>query len=112
MIVGHNSTLKAVVDLEVHAVAAILHDLGWDRTPNSTIISSDRRFVVDAAIAARELIRKHPDGKKWEEKRVQLVWDGIALHTERKIAYFKKLDVQVVSKGISLDFDGPGEGGA
>jgi hypothetical protein len=110
LIIDHNSTLRESVDMEVHAVAALLHDLGWDRTPNSTLVSPDRRFEVDAAIAARSFIRGHEDGRKWEERRVQLVWDAIALHTERRIAYFKEIEVQVVSRGVGLDFDGPGEG--
>jgi hypothetical protein len=110
LLVEQNATLRAIVDPEVHAVAAILHDLGWDRGPNSTLVSPDRRFEVDGAIAARDFIRAHEDGKKWDERRVQLVWDAIALHTERSIAYFKELDVQVVSRGIALDFEGPGQG--
>jgi hypothetical protein len=107
LMVHHNETLKSAVDLEVHAVAALLHDLGWDQTPGSPIISPDRRFEVDGAMAARAFIRAHEDGKNWDERRVQLVWDSIALHTERRISYFKELDVQVTSKGIKLDFDGP-----
>ncbi len=110
LIIYRNETLRGAIDLEVHAISTILHDLGWDRTPNSSIISPDRRFEVDAAIAARSFIMDHGDGTQWGERRVQLVWDAIALHTERRIAYLKELDVQVVSKGISLDFDGPGLG--
>ncbi|KAJ8128211.1 hypothetical protein O1611_g5426 [Lasiodiplodia mahajangana] len=32
---NNNATLKATVDLEVQAVGAMLHDLGWDMRPNS-----------------------------------------------------------------------------
>ncbi|KAF2434739.1 hypothetical protein EJ08DRAFT_581472 [Tothia fuscella] len=111
LIINNNTTLSSTVDREVHAVGALLHDLGWDRSPNnSDIVSSDRRFEVDGAIAARGFIRGHVDGKGWEERRVQLVWDGIALHTERKIALYKELEVQLISKGTGLDFDGPGLG--
>lgn len=105
-----NETLSRSVDREIHAVATLLHDLGWDRMENSSIVSSDKRFEVDGAIAAREFIHAHKDGKCWEDRRVQLVWDAIALHTERSLSYFKELDVQVVSKGISLDFSGPAFG--
>lgn len=28
---NNNATLKAEVDLELHAVGSLLHDLGWDR---------------------------------------------------------------------------------
>jgi hypothetical protein len=105
-----NETLGHSVDLEVHAVATLLHDLGWDMAEDSTIISTDKRFEVDGAFAAREFIHRHEDGKEWDGRKTQLVWDAIALHTERSIAYFKEVDVQVVSKGISLDFSGPAYG--
>ena len=110
LILQHNGTLREFVDPEVHAVALILHDLGFDRTPNSIIVSPDRRFEVDGAIAARSFIRAHPDGRHWEERRVQLVWDAIALHGELKIAFFKEPDVEAVARGIGLDFSGPNLG--
>ncbi|KAF4445851.1 hypothetical protein FALBO_17145 [Fusarium albosuccineum] len=105
-----NETLSQSVDPEVHAVAVLLHDLGWDTTKNSPFISTDRRFEVDGAFAAREFIQNHKHGKHWEPRRVQLVWDGIALHTERSLSYFKELDVQVIAKGIGMDFSGPAYG--
>lgn len=110
LMIDANQTLSEGVDREVHAIASILHDLGWDQTANSTVISPDKRFEVDGAIAARKFIENHDVGGEWGHQRVQLVWDAIALHTERSIAYFKELDVQVVSKGISMDFSGPSFG--
>lgn len=98
------------IDLEIHAVAAILHDLGWDQTPNSTLISPDRRFEVDGAVAARNFIRKHHDGETWDERRVQLVWDAIALHAEPSIRDHKELEVRVVGQGIFMDAFGPSAG--
>jgi hypothetical protein len=106
VMINKNSTLREVVDVEVHALGTILHDLGWDRRPNSDTVSSDKRFEVDGAIAAREFIRRHEHGKNWEERRVQLVWDSIALHAERKIAYFKEQEVQMVSRSSALDISG------
>ncbi|KAG5760331.1 hypothetical protein H9Q72_011560 [Fusarium xylarioides] len=110
LMINANEILSDSVDLEVHAVATLLHDLGWDTTEASSIISADRRFEVDGAFAARKFIQEHQDGRFWHERNVQLVWDVIALHTERSISYFKELDVQVVSKGIAMDFSGPGYG--
>lgn len=110
LILQHNNTLQAIVDAEVHAVALILHDLGFDQSPNSTIVTPDHRFEVDGAIAARKFIRAHRHGRHWEERRVQLVWDAIALHTEPKFAYFKESEVEVVSKSVNLDFSGPALG--
>lgn len=107
LMIEANATLRDSIDLEVHAVSTLLHDVGWDKEDNSSVVSSDRRFEVDGAVAARTFIEGHDDGRHWEHRRVQLVWDAIALHTERSIAYFKESEVQVVSKGISMDFAGP-----
>jgi hypothetical protein len=108
LILQNNPELRAAVDTEVHAIAAILHDLGFDETPGSPIISPDRRFEVDGAIAARNFIRSHPDGKDWEERRVQLVWDAIALHGLPSIYTYKEDDVVVMGQGVNMDFSGPG----
>jgi hypothetical protein len=110
LLLKHNATLAAAVDPEVHAVAIILHDLGFDRDPNSTVVSPDRRFEVDGAIAAREFIRSHSRGRAWDERRVQLVWDAIALHTEHKINPYKEAEVAAVGTSILLDFVGPSFG--
>ncbi|KAM7198193.1 hypothetical protein V8F20_006220 [Naviculisporaceae sp. PSN 640] len=120
LILQHNATLAATVDKEVHAVAALLHDLGWDRDPHSHIISFDKRFEVDGAIAAREFILsrisnlpgkgKGGNNSKWDKHRIQLVWDAIALHTQSDIAYYKEPEVEVAAKGIGMDFQGPGWG--
>ncbi|RYP10421.1 hypothetical protein DL765_008117 [Monosporascus sp. GIB2] len=109
LITQHNETLASTVDPETHAVAVLLHDVGLDRRPNSPFISGDRRFEVDGAFAARAFLEAHEEGRRWQDDgRMQLVWDSIALHTERSIAYYKEPAVQVVSKGIALDFSGPG----
>lgn len=107
---SHNETLRSLVDEEVHAVAALLHDLGLDQRPNSPIVSADKRFEVDGAIAARNFIRSHRDGRRWDEVRVQRVWDAIALHAELKIVPFKEIDVATVSRSVGLDFSEPAEG--
>jgi hypothetical protein len=110
LLLQHNSTLSAEVDAEVHAVAAILHDLGLDRTPDSPLITPDRRFEVDGAFAARDFIHGHPQGRPWDKHRVQLVWDAIALHGEVRIAPYKEPEVKVTSEGINLDFRSPSGG--
>ncbi|KAK4153776.1 hypothetical protein C8A00DRAFT_43345 [Chaetomidium leptoderma] len=110
LMLQHNNTLQSIVDPEVHAIASILHDLDFDRSPNSTIFTLDHRFEVDGAIAARNFIRAHRHGNQWEERRVQLVWDAIALHGEDKIALFKEPEVAAVTKSVALDFSGPALG--
>ncbi|KAI1102996.1 hypothetical protein F4804DRAFT_311265 [Jackrogersella minutella] len=105
LIINGNETLKDSVDIEVHAVSALLHDLGWDMTPNSPVTSPDHRFEVDGAIASRKFIAEYGD-ETWDARRTQLVWDAIALHTTRTIGYYKEYEVQVTSMGISVDYDG------
>jgi hypothetical protein len=90
-------------DQEVHSVAAILHDVGWD--PTGELISAEKRFEVDGADAARDFLKKEaPD---WDKHKVQLVWDAIALHTIGSIVFYKEPEVQACSYGIWADFQGP-----
>ncbi|KAF4494916.1 Ankyrin-2 [Fusarium agapanthi] len=53
LMINANETLGNSIDLEVHAVATLLHGLVWDTTEESPIISASRRFEVDGAFAAR-----------------------------------------------------------
>lgn len=92
-------------DREVHAVAAILHDLGWDQS--GAFISPDKRFEVDGAIAARGFLEQKAPSSEWDEHRMQLVWDAIALHTTPSIAAYKEPEVAACSLGIGADFRGP-----
>ncbi|KAH7187676.1 hypothetical protein BKA60DRAFT_613402 [Fusarium oxysporum] len=81
IVIEHNETLRNTVDLE--------------------------RFEVDGVIAAREFIQNNKHGKKWDERRVQLVWDAIALHTQPSISNYKELEVVTIGNGILSDFQGP-----
>lgn len=78
------------IDLEVQSLAALLHDLGWDCT--GKFVSTDKRFEVDGAMAARAFIDAEQEkgtASGWDEHRKQLVWDAIALHTTPSIAMYK-----------------------
>ena len=90
-------------DLEVHAVSAILHDVGWD--PTGQLISEHKRFEVDGADTARDFLQK--EASHWDKHRVQLVWDSIALHAIGSIVFHKEPEVQACSSGIWADFQGP-----
>lgn len=94
-------------DVEVHAVSAILHDLGWDST--GELISKDKRFEVDGADAARNFLRQLKVGGEnaWDDRRLQLVWDSIALHTTVSIVRYKEAEVVACWLGILADFTGP-----
>ncbi|KAL5316179.1 hypothetical protein ACEPPN_017057 [Leptodophora sp. 'Broadleaf-Isolate-01'] len=108
IIISKNTTLNSLIDPETHAIAAILHDLGWDNT--GALISSDKRFEVDGAIAARDFVDaavKNGTTKWWDEGRKQLVWDAIALHTDPTIFQYKEPVVKATGTGIFSDFQGP-----
>lgn len=45
--------------------------------------------------------------KDWDENRIQLVWDAIALHTTPSISAFKQPLVAFTGFGIFSDFLGP-----
>lgn len=93
----------AHVDLEVHAVSAILHDLAWDY--RSIFSTPDKRFEVDGANAAREFLNR--EAPQWDSRKIQLVWDSIALHTTESLASYKEPEVALCNFGISADFFGP-----
>lgn len=61
-------------DQELHAICAILHDLGWDKT--GEFVSKDKRFEVDGANAARDFIIREGEKKDWDKHRLQLAWDS------------------------------------
>ena len=92
-------------DREVHAVSALLHDIGWD--PKGQLISRDRRFEVDGAEAVRDFLRREAPPDQWDKHRLQLVWDAVALHTTGSIVFHKEPEVQACSYGIWADFQGP-----
>lgn len=50
------------------------------------------------------------EGKKedWDEHRLQLAWDAVALHTTGSIAMYKEVEVKATMIGIFADFRGPG----
>ncbi|CAH0055097.1 unnamed protein product [Clonostachys solani] len=110
LIIDNNATLHESIDLEVHAIAALMHDMGWDPTPNSPFVSSDKRFEVDGAMAAREFIRGSNVSARWDDHRIQLVWDAIALHATPSIHTYKELEVAVTATGINADGAGPSFG--
>lgn len=96
-------------DLEVYAVSAVLHDLGFPigHPPHSQVLSDDKRFEVDGANAARAFLKREAESKDWDKHRLQLVWDAIALHTIGSVVFFKEPEVQACAYGIWADFQGP-----
>ena len=81
-------------------VGAVFHDLGL--TPKYR--SSDHRFEVDSANAARDFLR----GNGFDEAATAVVWDAIALHTTPEIPWHKRPEVALVTGGVEADVLGEG----
>ncbi|KAI0818077.1 hypothetical protein GGR55DRAFT_685504 [Xylaria sp. FL0064] len=108
--INANATLRREIDLEVHAVATMLHDLGWDMTNGSRWVSTDKRFEIDGAIGARTWLSEHPIGKYWAPDRVRKVFQAIALHGSGSIVNYFELEEAVIVQSISQDYNGPVNG--
>ena len=90
---------KASYDAEVLAVATVLHDLGLAKAFEGPL-----RFEVEGANAARMFARN----EGLDERRAQLVWDGVALNSTVSIALYKEPEVALATAGIGLDWGGFG----
>jgi HD domain len=86
-------------DAEVMAVATLLHDVGLAKD-----FSGSLRFEVESANAARRFAQ----GEGVDERRVQLIWDGVALNSTPSIALHKEIEVSLCTAGIGLDWGGFG----
>src|SRR6476659_3983454 len=86
-------------DHEVVAIGTILHDIGL-----TAGVSGPNRFEVNGADAAVSFIK---DGGL-SERRVQLIWDLIALNSTPSLALHKEPEVAVGTMGIGLDYGGFG----
>jgi hypothetical protein len=86
-------------DGEVLAVTTILHDLGLAEAFNGPL-----RFEVEGANAARAFARK----EGMDERRTQLIWDGVALNSTPSIALYKETEIVLATMGIALDWGGFG----
>ena len=90
---------KAVYDAEVLAITTILHDLGLTKAFDGPL-----RFEVEGANAARAFARK----AGMDDRRGQLLWDGVALNSTPSIALYKEPEVALSTAGIALDWGGWG----
>ena len=90
---------QAAHDAETVAVTTLLHDLGLTES-----FTGPRRLEVEGADAARSFARYHG----LDERRAQLVWDGVALNSTPSIALHKEAEVALATAGIALDWGGWG----
>ena len=86
-------------DAEVLAVATLLHDLGLAKAFGGPL-----RFEVEGANAAR----KFAQSAGIDERRTQLIWDGVALNSTPSIGLYKEIEVSLCTTGIGLDWGGWG----
>jgi hypothetical protein len=85
-------------DEEVVAVGSLLHDLGLTNG-----FSGHKRFEIEGADAARAFAHEHG----LDDRRVQLIWDSVALNSTPSIAVYKEAEVALCTAGIGLDYGGP-----
>lgn len=86
-------------DSEVLAVTTILHDIGLAEAFNGPL-----RFEVEGANAARDFVRN----EGMDDRRAQLIWDGVALNSTPSIALYKEAEIALATLGIGLDWGGFG----
>jgi len=84
-------------DPEVIAVGTLLHDLGLTESFTGT-----KRFEIEGADAARAFARE----AGFDDRRVQLIWDTVALNSTPSIALYKEAEVALSTAGIGLDWGG------
>lgn len=87
-------------DPELLYAAAMFHDLGL----TARYESSQLRFEVDGANAAREFLR----GRGISESDIETVWTAVALHTTPGIPEFMRPEIALVQAGAGMDVAGRG----
>jgi HD domain-containing protein len=82
-------------DAEVVAVGSLLHDLGLTNG-----FTGPKRFEIEGADAAREFARE----EGLDDRRVQLIWDSVALNSTPSIGLYKEAEVALCTAGIGVEF--------
>jgi len=82
-------------DEEVVAVGTLLHDLGL-----TNCCTGQKRFEIEGADAAREFARE----QGLDDRRVQLIWDSVALNSTPSIGLYKEAEVALCTAGIGVEF--------
>jgi hypothetical protein len=90
---------QAVHDAEVLAVTTVLHDIGLAESVDGPL-----RFEVEGANTAGSFARN----EGVDDRRAQLIWDGVALNSTPSISLYKEAEVALATMGIGLDWGGFG----
>jgi hypothetical protein len=81
-------------DTELLYVGCLLHDLGLcDHVPVKD------RFEVDGADAAKQFLSE----QGMDDRRIDIVWDAIALHTTYAVPQRKQPEIALVQLGAAID---------
>lgn len=92
-------------DAEVMFLICVLHDMGLTKRA-----STSQRFEIDGADFAARFLEQHG----MTDRRVDTVWDGIALHTSagfHQSPVFTRRrppEIAIAQEGIGIDLTGPG----
>jgi hypothetical protein len=95
---GRRKGLK--YDPELLYAASMFHDIGL----TAGYGSSQLRFEVDGANAARDFLRSHG----LSETGIETVWNAVALHTTPGIPQFMRAEIALVQAGAGMDVAGRG----
>jgi hypothetical protein len=90
---------EVAYDAEILAVMTLLHDIGL-----AEAFKGPLRFEVEGANAARTFGRN----AGLDDRRCQLIWDGVALNSTPSIALYKEAEIALSTAGIGLDWGGFG----
>jgi hypothetical protein len=82
-------------DAEVVAVGTLLHDLGL-----TSHFTGPKRFEIEGADAAGAFARE----LGVDDRRVQLIWDSVALNSTPSIGLNKEPEVALCTAGIGVEF--------
>jgi len=82
-------------DAEVVAVGSLLHDLGLTKS-----FTGQKRFEIEGAEAARAFARE----QGLDDRRLQLIWDSVALNSTPSIGLYKEAEVALCTAGIGVEF--------
>jgi hypothetical protein len=87
-------------DPELLYVASMFHDIGL----TAHYETSQRRFEVDGANAARDFLRSHGIS----ESDIETVWNAVALHTTPGVPEFMRPEIALLQAGAGMDVAGRG----
>ncbi|KAI1332674.1 hypothetical protein F5Y16DRAFT_356201 [Xylariaceae sp. FL0255] len=102
---NNNATLKAEIDLEVHAVGTLLHDLGWDMRNDTPWHSLTRPFEVDSGLGAMAWVQERTND--WTAVQLEQMYDGITLQGAAAYLPGKNINTKWIVQSVEFEFPGP-----